>query len=361
MQHSSTLRILNTMNTSYKALYEFGYGFLGPILNFYIRIIAERSRTHRPVCLAREGWVLFNALTHLEDRNLLSFEEKPLYLKVSRTVLFRSQLGNPEIWELALASKFDGTVLDLLLKRFGFQLHEAYALLPQELLNFKVSLPDDARTVSEWFEPHNARMHAYVEPTRSALLTYFDREGLNTGHLKPLILDIGYAGTIQKILTRMLDQSTDGLYFIATDAGNHSVGKKIATMSGAFKENIKWSEGYLMLERSLLLESIMTAPEGQLVDVRIKNNGELKFFHGRLAAPQNQYQDLQTIFSGAMAAIEEGFRMNVIYTIEDIEGVFSAYATTPSAIPKEAFHLFVIDDDFSGNGVISPTQLFGLY
>ncbi|EKT4484720.1 HAD family hydrolase [Pseudomonas putida] len=349
------------MNSSYKALYEFGYGFLGPILNCYIRKIAEHSATHRPICLAREGWVLFNTLKYLEDNGLIFFKAKPLYLKVSRTVLFRSQLGNPDIWELAFASKFDGTVLDLLLKRFGFQLHEAFSLLPQELLGFKVSLPDDLQKLSEWFAPHNARMHAYVEPTRNALLTYFNREGLISSGLKPLMLDIGYAGTIQKILTRMFDQSTDGLYFITTAAGNHKIGQQTATMKGVFKENVKWSEGYLMLERSLLLESIMTAPEGQLVDIRLQNNGELQFFHGRLAAPQNQYQDLQTIFAGAIDAIGDGFKMDITYSTEEIECLFSAYATTPSAIPKEAFHLFSIDDDFSGNGVISPTQLFGLH
>lgn len=349
------------MNNSYKALYEFGYGFLGPILNYYIRKIAERSATHRPICLAREGWVLFAALKHLEDNGLLSFEAKPLYLKVSRTVLFRSQLGNPDIWELAFHSKFEGTVLDLLLKRFGLQLHEAFSLLPQELLGFNVSLPDDHQKLSEWLAPHNARMHSYVEPTRNALRTYFNREALTSSSPKALMLDIGYAGTIQKILTRMFGQSTDGLYFITTAAGSHLIGQHTATMAGVFKENVKWSEGYLMLERSLLLESIMTAPEGQLVDIRLQKNGELQFFHGRLATPQRQYQDLQTIFAGAIDAVGDGFKMNLNYSVEEIECLFSAYATTPSAIPKEAFHLFNIDDDFSGNGVISSTQLFGLH
>lgn len=349
------------MNNSYKALYEFGYGFLGPVLNHYIRKIAEHSETHRPICLAREGWILFTALKHLEENGLLSFKAKPLYLKVSRTVLFRSQLGNPDIYELSFASKFDGTVLDLLLKRFGLQLHEAFSLLPQELLGFKVSLPADLDKLTEWLKPHNTRMHAYVAPTRDALLTYFDREGLTSSNPKSLMLDLGYAGTIQKILTRMFGQSTDGLYFITTGSGSHAIGIQTATMNGVFKENVKWSEGYLMLERSLLLESIMTAPDGQLVDIRLQKDGELQFFHGRLATPQRQYQDLQTIFSGAIDAICEGFKLNITYSTAEIECLFSAYATPPSAIPKEAFHLFNIDDDFSGNGVISPTQLFGLH
>lgn len=349
------------MKNSYKALYEFGYGLLGPILNFYIKRLAEYSKTHRPVCLAREGWILFNALERLESEGLLTFNEKPIYLKVSRTVLFRSQLGDPEIWELAFASKFEGTVLDLLLKRFGLQLHEAFSLLPQELLGFKVSLPKDLEKLSEWLAPHNVRMHAHVAPTRHALISYFEREGLCLDTPQTVMLDLGYAGTIQKIITRMVRQNTEGLYFITTNSGSHQIDEQLAIMTGVFKENVKWSTGYLMLERSLLLESLMTAPEGQLVDIRLNLDGKLQFFHGRLATPQIQYQDLRTIFDGAIDAVVDGFKMNLNYSIEEIECIFAAYATTPSAIPKEAFHLFNIDDDFSGNGVISPIQLFGFH
>ncbi|NIX94430.1 HAD family hydrolase [Pseudomonas fulva] len=349
------------MNRSHKALYEFGYGFLGPILNYYIREIQKRNCSHMPVCLAREGWIIYNILDKLRSKGLADFKATPIYLKVSRTVLFRSQLGNPSIVELGLMSKFSGSVLELLLRRFGLQLHEAYSLLPVELLDFKVNLPEDMDAVATWFEPHNERMHAYVKPTRDALMYYFESEGLTKAYPTALFLDLGYAGTIQKIITSMIGQNSEGLYFITTASGEHKVGPLKASMTGVFKENVQWSTGYLMLERSLLLESLMTSPDGQLVDVRLGLNNDLQFFHGRLATPQKNYQDLQTIFDGATNAVIEGYELGLTYTLEELEVLFAAYATSPSAIPSEAFHLFNIDDDFSGNGVINPTQLFGLH
>lgn len=347
------------MKNSHRALYEFGYSFFSPIFNHYVRRITEYPAAYRAVCLAREGWVFFNLLTHLQDRNLIRLQHAPLYLKVSRTLLFRSQLGNPYVWDAALKSIFEGSVLNLLMKRFGLQQHEAVEWLPAELLSRNVSLPDDKDTFTQWITPYNERLRACVTPTRTAVSTYFEREGLLQGP-HPLMLDLGYAGTIQKLITRMIERDTSGLYFIANEAGDVQVGKQIAHLRGVFKENVKWSEGYLMLERSLLLETLMTAPHGQVIDIRLNTNGVLDFFYGRMAAPQRYRQDLDAIMQGAIDGVEEGFRLNIEYSVEDIESLYAGFALTPSAIPREVFHIFDIDDDFSGNGVLNPTTLFGL-
>ncbi|GAB7527807.1 hypothetical protein PS3A_02130 [Pseudomonas sp. 3A(2025)] len=347
------------MKNSHRALYEFGYSFFSPIFNHYVRRITEYTGEYRAVCLAREGWVFFKLLTHLQDRNLIQLQHAPLYLKVSRTLLFRSQLGNPYVWDAALKGIFEGSVLSLLMKRFGLQQHELTEWLPAELLSLDISLPDDKDTFMQWMAPHNERLQACVTPTRTAVSTYFEREGLLQGP-SPLMLDLGYAGTIQKLITRMIERDTSGLYFIANEAGDAQVGKHTAHLRGVFKENVKWSEGYLMLERSLLLETLMTAPHGQVIDIRLNTNGALDFFYGRMAAPQRYRQDLDAIMEGALDGVEEGLRLNINYSVKDIESIYAGFALTPSAIPREVFHIFDIDDDFSGNGVLNPTTLFGL-
>lgn len=347
------------MRSSYQALYEFGYSFLSPMLNHYTRRLIDRSNDHRVVCLAREGWVFYKLIKHLQDCDLMDLQHEPLYLKVSRTVLFRSQLGSELGWKLGLTNKFEGTVLDLMIKRFGLKLYEAYNALPAELLGFDLKLPEDAEKVKSWLNPHSLRLAEVVAPTRLALEGYLVNVGLTDGP-KPLMLDLGYAGTIQKILTEMIGRDTSGLYFIATDAGDTKVEDHIASMSGVFRENTKWQEGYVMLEKSLLLESLMTAPHGSVVDLRIRTDGDIDFFYGRTAAPQRFYQDLDAVLEGAIKGVEESLRFNVEYSIEEIESMYAAFATPPSAIPRAVRHLFSIDDDFSGGGEINPMLLFGL-
>lgn len=348
------------MNISHKSLYEFGMSFLAPILNHYTRQIVKNSKNKIPVCLAREGWVLHLLLTRLQDKNLIKLDFPPIYLRVSRTLLFRSQLGNADAWDITLKNRFKGSVLQLLMKRFGIQFHEAYALLPSTLLDFELSLPEDLEKVKQWLAPHEERLAEFAHPTKMGLLAYLDQAGVSGSGPESLMLDIGYAGTIQKMLTGLINKNTNGLYFIANDASGAKVGKNLARMKGVFREDINWQAGYLMLERSLLLECIMTAPHGQVVDIRLQSNGQLDFFYGRLAAPQRHFQDLDVVFQGAVDGVEAGFKSGIEYSIEEIEEIFSAFACSPSAIPKAVQHLFSIDDEFSGNGILNATAIFGL-
>ncbi|TWH63953.1 hypothetical protein LX59_02917 [Azomonas agilis] len=356
------------MKSSYCSLYEFGHSFLSPMLNYYVRALETKLNEgeRRPVCLAREGWFFYVLLNALIEDDLLKVKHKPVYLKVSRTLLFKTLLGNPDALDVALKNKFQGTVLELLMKRFGLQLHEAYQILPSELLGFKASLPEDAGKVKQWFEPHQKRLLDYLEETRSSFYDYLKAELLLDQNVTPVMLDLGYAGTIQKLLTLILEVDTEGLYFITTQSGDTLVKGKNAHMTGVFHENVSWSgspdwtQGCLMLERSLLLETLMTAPHGQVVDIRKCSDGKFEFLYGRETATQRYYQDLEVIIKGALDGVKEGLKNNVKYEHGEICKIYEAFAVSPSAIPKSAYYLFNMDDDFSGNGVINPLQLFGL-
>lgn len=348
------------MNVTHKALFDFGYSFLSPILNRYVREISANCKNSRAVCLAREGWAFNELLNHLVDKDLLKLDHKPVYLKVSRTVLFRCLLGTPEVWSMALASSFSGSLIQLLNKRFGLQLHEIFQIIPEELLSQFVELPRDTASLIATLSPYNETFFQHVTPTRNAMTAYFEAEGLFSADCGITFLDLGYSGTIQKLITKMLGRDTSGLYFIANSAGRNPVGHHVAMMKGVFRENVKWSDGYLMLERSLLLESLLTAPHGQVLDIRQDSAGQLDFYYGRSAAPQRHFQDLQAVVNGAIKGVEDGFRFGVEFTVSEIEDLFQGFALSPSAIPKSVFHLFDIDDEFSGNGMMNSANHFGL-
>ncbi|MDN3526615.1 hypothetical protein QWY79_15190 [Halomonas sabkhae] len=350
------------MKETYTALYEFGGAFLGPSLTTYARAVEKASQGQNtlPVCLAREGWLLYRLLDRLQAARLIDLPTPPVYLKVSRTLLFRAMLGDPDVMDMALSTEFTGTVVDLLMKRFGFQLNETYKCLPAEILSFEMVLPDHKERVLKWFEPHYARLRSHVAQTRQALLDYFTNTGLATEGVTPLMLDLGYGGTIQKLCTRLLEKDTRGLYYIAKKAGEHDVEGHQASMSGVFREGINWQENYTMLERSLLLECLMTAPHGQVVDLKENADGEMMFFYGREAASQRYYQDLEAILDGAIDTAIYNLRHGIHYTHQEVEALFEVYAKRPGALPKAVWHLFTADDDISGNGIVNPLQIFGI-
>ncbi|WP_110687112.1 HAD family hydrolase [Salinicola aestuarinus] len=348
------------MQAKSRALQDFGATFLGPALHAYADAIEAESAGHLPVCLAREGWCFHRLLGRLKREGLIEIEHDPVYLRVSRTLLFRAMLGSSTIMPIALGNDFKGSVLDLMRKRFGLQLHEIFSVLPLELLQFQCELPQDNDKVSEWLAAHLPALTALVAPTRNALVAYLARSGLTDSRMKPLMLDLGYSGTIQKILTHVTKRDTAGLYFIATKPGDAPVGDYHANLKGIFHEGVGWRSGCVMLDRSLLFESLLTAPQGQMVDIRQKHNGEFEFFYGREAATQRHFQDLKMVFDGAIDHVIDCRRHGVSYSATDVQNLYEVFATRPNCIPKDVWHLFSVDDDITGNGLINPLKMFAI-
>lgn len=349
------------MKGSYRSLYEFGSMFLAPSLSVYARNVVEQAGSKQPVCLAREGWLFHQLFKELEAEGLASFEQPPVYLKVSRTVLLRSMLGDEAAWNIAFSAKFrNSTVLNFLIRRFGFSIHEAYSTLPRELLNRKFELPAHAAELKEWFKPHKNALLKAAAPTREGLEASFELAGLGKPGVEPLLLDIGYSGTIQRLLTHLLKADTAGLYFVCLKAGVHLIGQHLATMAGVFHENVKWDQGHMLLDRSLLLESLMTAPHGQVVDVRKMTGSQVMYFYGADAPTQTYYQDLDVVFRGAVDEVKRHFRRGVRFSHDEVDALYRVFVTTPGAIPDAARHLFGVDDDFYGNGELNPLRVFGL-
>ncbi len=348
------------MQAKSRALHEFGAAFLGPALHVYAESIEADSRGHLPVCLAREGWCFHRLLSRLKRENLIDLPSDPVYLRVSRTLLFRAMLGTPEIMSIALGNDFNGSVMDLMRKRFGLQLHEIFSVLPIELLRFQCELPQDRDKVGQWLEPHFSGLAALVTPTREALTAYLERSGLTDPDKRPLMFDLGYSGTIQKVLTHILQRDTSGLYFIATKPGDTPVGDHRALLKGVFHEGVGWRNGCTMLDRSLLFESLLTAPHGQMVDMRQKSDGEFEFFYGREAATQRYFQDLKMVFDGAIDHVIDCRRHGVTYTRDDVRELYEVFATRPNCIPRDVWHLFSVDDDITGNGLLNPLKMFAI-
>ncbi|MGS0466407.1 hypothetical protein ACU8V3_03980 [Cobetia marina] len=81
------------MKNTRQALREFGATFMGPAFLVYAKQIEAKGAGRVPVCLAREGWCFERLLSHLNTHGHIKLENTPRYLKVSRTLLFRANLG----------------------------------------------------------------------------------------------------------------------------------------------------------------------------------------------------------------------------------------------------------------------------
>lgn len=344
-----------------RSLQEFGENFLGPVLGFYLRQVVDRCSEGRlPVCLAREGFLMHRALSALSQEEHIGLPQQPVYLQLSRTLLFRALLSDPASWEVMLSPLYKGTIGDLLRGRFALSLTQIDSIVSSKQQARKIQLPEDLNLIFSVLRKALPQIEAWFLPLRRTFTDYCRSAGLDDSANAALLLDVGYSGTIQKLLGLLLEVDTEGLYLIASRPGETEVSGYRARMTGVIKEGVKLGDGYVMLDRSLFLECLMTAPHGQVIDVAKGPDGSFDFVYGRTAPAQRYAQNLEAVHKGAIEGVLHQFRHDIHFSVAEIEQMYETFVMTPGAIPETIWHLFAADDDISGNGIISPLRFFGL-
>ncbi|GGD57480.1 hypothetical protein GCM10011357_11120 [Lacimicrobium alkaliphilum] len=345
-------------------LRDFGYNFLGPICSEYMASLAEHARENqiqKLVFLAREGYFFRQAYERLADQGAVT-SLPHVYLHASRTFLFRISIGDRQTWRWSLANKFSGSLRQLLEGRFGFTSRQIEEIFSADELAVNWVLPYESEALQAHLSLHIDALKQCVQSSRQVYLDYLQSLGLH-GAKGLLMVDVGYAGTIQKLLTRLLETNTHGIYFIATREGIHQIGRHTATMNGVYKSGVKMGDGYLMLDRSLFLESLLTSPDGQFVDIARASEFSDPPFHfvfGRTAYPQQHFHELSLIFAGALEAMVHNFDQGVRFSAQEIEHHYDLYVSRRDMFPRATWPLFDVDDAISGNGNVNPMRLFGL-
>jgi hypothetical protein len=347
------------------ALKDFGYNFLGPICSEYFYSLLERCDDLKPSSigfLAREGYLFERIYQQLLAKQLIAQPFPYFYLLASRTFLFRISIADPLTWQWSLEHKFYGTLRKLLLGRFGFTQQQIEHLFTQSELDVMWQLPVERKTLELHFKTKLNAFENVVKESRAAYLDYLRSLGI-TSSSRPLLCDVGYSGTIQKLLTRLLGIDTYGTYFITTEQGEYAIGDNTASMFTTFKDKVSMGGGYIMLDRSLFLEALLTSPNGQFLDI-IKTSDACAqpfiFAYGREAFAQRNFQQLDKVFEGALEAVCQSFEHSIRYSIEEIEMLYEKFASQRSLLPRASWPLFDVDDVISGNGNVDPMRLFGL-
>lgn len=344
------------------SLYEFGQTFLGPICSEYFFHVKEYCETHQIDFLgflAREGYLFQLIYERLRQNSLFPLISSS-YLYASRSFLFRLGLNNEISLDYSLAHGFSGSLQQLLVRRYGLTESQIESVFNKAQFDEYIVLPEQKENVKTLLLSQKSKLETLITCTQNDYKSYIQATGLLSAK-NPLLLDVGYSGTIQKLLCNMLQQDSHGIYFIATNPGEQKIQNSRVTMSGVFKSNVTMGGGYLMLDRSLFLEGLLTAPQGQFIDIH-KQQGinNFDFAFARKAYAQNQFHELSVIFDGAIDFVAESFLHNIRYSTEEIEMLFAQFATKRNMLPQACWAMFDVDDAISGNPNVNPLSFFGL-
>lgn len=342
------------------SLQQLGASLITPFLTFFNQKLTANIKSNESVYfLAREGYWLSRAYSvYCKSNNI---DDNSRYMLVSRAFLFKIGLLHPKTFAYSLNYKFDGTLYDILKSRFMLSDVSINKVLSEKEQQKCISLPKDLTKLSSFLTNKYVELQPIIEPSLNAYHQYLTSiDFFNTKTVN--LVDIGYSGTIQTLLTIIFKVNTIGHYLIASNAGSKTIGKNTVNMSGYLKEGVKLGEGYIPLDRSMFLESLLTAPVGQFQDIRLSTLPHNTFdkYYGRKVVTQQQFHLLEQVCQGAIKQMQEYTNNDVSFSTEELEKLYTTFVTKKGIFPRCSWPLFSIDDDISSEGTVSCLDFFGL-
>lgn len=344
-----------------------GYSLIGPLLLAmcdWLLESARRDEIDRLYFLSREGQLIKQVF----DVWCKDIDNTPqsIYLILSRRATSVPMISDlDDILSIAKTTYFSNTIENFLFERYGLQLDvkhwsrldtqlqwkrdstvEVFDQRIDHLLPLLTELQDEIIT------------RARAEHT--ALKHYLDSMGLEeTGH--QAVVDVGYGGTIQDYLNRLLAMPVHG-YYMMTNRGATRVGERHGvTIRGCYAEDIEPGiTAPSMFRHSFELEKLLSSSDAQVVHYELDESRNLTARHRELSNDEIASRSLR-------AALQEGVIQFAVDARNLRDKLFPGYRPSP-AVAQQLYTAFIaqssqqeldllrqisLDDHYCGRGVVS--------
>jgi GT2 family glycosyltransferase/FMN phosphatase YigB (HAD superfamily)/glycosyltransferase involved in cell wall biosynthesis len=332
--------------------FDVGYVVFGPViysfLSWLIRHPACRS-IEKLFFLAREGWILHRCYEQIR----LCFPELELpegiYLHVSRrSTLMPAQALRFSPEAAISGSGYRGLVADFLVHRLGFQIPASSGISDVEIM-----LPEDSERVLEWLMELSPAIEQQARQELAGIRCYLTSAGF-LGAQNIAVVDIGYSATIQSQLQTILGGSIMGFYFATTERARQVEAQGGQAFGWLVSDANLPDPRHGVLQNSLLVEAVMTAPHGQVLSFDDKGVPQYKYTPGRdesfsLVAELHEgilsyISDLAEVY-GAPLLLQETSRHMA-------QAFFRMLTEQHLQLPKELQETLFVDDDYCGRGKV---------
>lgn len=332
-----------------KNFHDLGYWFFGvPLLTFMLWLIkkSDEDNIRELLFLARDGYFLQPLYKFITQ--LLGVEELPnhYFYASRRAVTVASIQEISQAYEL-LQLIFVGTVKKFFAVRFNIEIDD----------ETKISLPDasDVELVKKIIDAHSEEIlsRAATERRNYEKYIYSLQENFeNVG-----VVDMGYAGTIQYYLQRILSKNLIGYYF-ATNAKNRFGESSAEYLHGCFSENdIYDTTNSAVYKFHLLFESILTAPDAQLDHFDEEGNP----IFGKPEPGQKFIAEISEVHEGIRDFCRDVLKhfgeyiLKVPIDFEFVDALVRSFVMSEGIIDEDIKKIFAFDDEycntFNGNAL----------
>lgn len=287
-----------------------GYIIFGPIVFTFLTWLIHTSLADEVGNLqfiTREGFLLnqaYNAfVTHKSFEKIKEILPKGSYFICSRRAIVFAGLRTEKDVHSLLERHFRNTLRYFFTKRLCIENMPAIEKrLGKKVLDQLITLPDEYDKVYSYITQVFDILAQQAEKERRALLQYCEQQGLKAS-LKTGLVDLGYSGTIQKNLSKLLNLPLIGYYFV-TDEGAKSLCELGLISRACFGEYVSYRSSNPFKQYSLLLEAVLAGPTGQLIRFEQTSDGTVPIY-GEPGIAQKTFATLSKIQAGILAFIQE--------------------------------------------------------
>lgn len=290
-------------NLTIDLLEDFSYVFHGPIINEYMKFICENTKKDSHLLfLAREGYNLQKIYKYYVKKYKLK-ELKNNYFLTSRKSTTLSSITKEEQFEELIKNEYVGSIKNFFKNNLEIEYLEE---------DYQISLPNDKEKVLKELLKYEEEILKEAKEERENYIQYVFDMIPNYKKEDIILIDLGYSGTIQYNLTRMLKKEVTGLYV----TNSNKIKKYSEKSKLLFLFNNNENEEYIKLfNYSLILEYFLIAPYGQLQRFEQTKNGlkpvynEEKLDAFRKKAIETIYESVKTYIDD-VAAIDKQYKLD---------------------------------------------------
>lgn len=308
--------------------FNMGYCVFGPVIYDFIEWLYKQSANYNELWfLSREGWLLKKVFDIYCNSKGHFFADTEYFLSSRRAASVAAIRSKNDVKEI-LSQYYKGRINNLIKSRLDIDIN----------YDFYVEMPEDIEKVMPYVNIDEVINKAKNEKTNYIKYcnSFVDND--------IAVVDIGYSGTIQYYLSKMLGIKIDGLY-LSSHFNNKpkKIGCKCKSLFPVY--NILDERNNKIFKNQLYFEAVLKAPFGQLVLFDDKG--------------QPIYNDDDT-FNNDVINVQEGicsFVKDMCTTDENTsKNTFSIelfdFSINSGIINRELFKNMIVEDKYCSDGNI---------
>lgn len=310
--------------------------WMGAAFACFMDYLVSRQDDSLLLFVTREGYLLHPMYTRYCAALGINPQESTLFY-ASRSAVLAAMAVSESAFQDALRFSYSGTLGHLLKNRFNFNLPKEDPLYHQE-----VTLPDESGKAKKMLKPHLAAIFAHSQRQTEAYMRYIRQVNPNC---RPMtVVDVGYSGTIQYALSRILSEPISGRYMYLTEKMLPStIGCSVSCLRHTRDGNCP------IFDNLLFLEAAMQVPFGQLQQMCLEEDKVVPVFNQdsnmsvHISTAQEQYIRFAEWAAGWKRILGTSFRPDFALA-EAIWVVLLKF----DRLPKTLLDSFWLADDFAG-------------